>query len=562
MTALIAIFLLLFTPGAMLTIHLLRREAKSLWLLAMLGALLAWPAVYLMGRNIPEKIGTLIWQPISLFPLSPVLLVDSTSWIFALVLATQLLAVMLTSVARFGGKSQPIQDNSPTDDKKESSPSSLPIASQSKSWQAWAGNLALTSLGLVAVLAGNLLTLLLAWAALDIVEMIILMGQVSTSDLRGKVVITFSTRIAGMAVLFAAGIIIWNQGGLLEFNSISPQASLFLVLAAGLRLGILPIHVPFIQELPMRIGLGTILRLVPVSACLILLVRCAEVGIQGTIGLVMLGLTALAGLAGGVSWLRAQDELAGRPYWILTTAALSMAAAIQAQPTAALAWSLAAMLPGALIFLSSVKRRALVPIIIAGALCLTGLPFTPIWAGTSVFQPTTVPSDIAGKVFTLLVGLILVTVHAYLLAGYLIHGLRGVMIPNDIPRQQVERWVWLLYIPGLITLPILHAWLGWMIHPDARQATLIMWAEGASALGLAAAIWFFTSRPAHLAGSSSHKKLMLSAEHISRPLYKPLLLLFRLFSQVTRVISNLLEGEAGILWALVLLVLVLVFLQQ
>ena len=562
MTALIAIFLLLFIPGAMLTIHLLRREAKSLWLLAMLGALLAWPAVYLMGRNIPEKIGTLIWQPISLFPLSPVLLVDSTSWIFALVLATQLLAVMFTSVARFGGKSQPIQDNSPTDDKKESSPSSLPIASQSKSWQAWAGNLALTSLGLVAVLAGNLLTLLLAWAALDIVEMIILMGQVSTSDLRGKVVITFSTRIAGMAVLFAAGIIIWNQGGLLEFNSISPQASLFLVLAAGLRLGILPIHVPFIQELPMRIGLGTILRLVPVSACLILLVRCAEVGIQGTIGLVMLGLTALAGLAGGVSWLRAQDELAGRPYWILTTASLAMAAAIQAQPTAALAWSLAAMLPGALIFLSSVKRRALVPIIIAGALCLTGLPFTPVWAGTSVFQPTTVPSDIAGKVFTLLVGLILVTVHAYLLAGYLIHGLRGVMIPNDIPRQQVERWVWLLYIPGLITLPILHAWLGWMIHPDARQATLIMWAEGASALGLAAAIWFFTSRPAHLAGSSSHKKLMLSAEHISRPLYKPLLLLFRLFSQVTRVISNLLEGEAGILWALVLLVLVLVFLQQ
>ncbi|HSQ16428.1 MAG TPA: hypothetical protein VLM83_01915, partial [Anaerolineales bacterium] len=154
MTALIAILLLLFIPGAMLTIHILRREAKSLWLLAMLGALLTWPAVYLTGRNIPEEIAILIWQPITLFPLSPVLLVDSTSWIFALVLATQLLAVMLTSVARFGGKSQPIQDNSPTDDEKESPPSSLPISSQSRNWQAWAGNLALTSLGLVAVLAG------------------------------------------------------------------------------------------------------------------------------------------------------------------------------------------------------------------------------------------------------------------------------------------------------------------------------------------------------------------------------------------------------------------------
>jgi hypothetical protein len=562
MTALIAIFLLLFIPGAMLTIHILRREAKSLWILAMLGALLAWPAVYLASRHIPEEIASFTWQPISLFSLSPVLLVDSTSWIFALVLATQLLAVMLTSVARFGEKSKPDQDNSPTDDKKESLPFSLPIASQSKSWQAWAGNLALTSLGLVAVLAGNLLTLLLAWAALDIVEMIILMGQVSTSELRGKVVITFSTRIAGMAVLLAAGIIIWSQGGLLEFNSISSQASLLLVLAAGLRLGILPIHVPFLQELPMRIGLGTILRLVPVSACLILLVRSAEVGIQGTIGLVMLGLTALAGLAGGVSWLRARDELAGRPYWILTTSSLSMAAAIQAQPTAALAWSLAAMLPGTLIFINSVKRRSLAPIIITGALCLTGLPFTPVWAGTSVFQPATVPSDIAGKIFTLLVGLILIAVHALLLAGYLIHGLRGNLIPNDIPRQQVERWVWLLYIPGLIILPILHGWLGWMIHPDARQATLMMWAEGPSALGLASAIWFFTSRPAHLARFTSPKNPLLSAEHISRPLYQLFLLLFLFFSQVVRVISTVLEGEAGILWALVLLVLVLVFLQQ
>ena len=562
MTALIAIFLLLFIPGAMLTIHILRREAKSLWILAMLGALLAWPAVYLASRHIPEEIASFTWQPISLFPLSPVLLVDSTSWIFALVLATQLLAVMLTSVARLESKSQPIQDHSPTDDKKESPHSSLPIASQRKSWQAWAGNLALTSLGLVAVLAGNLLTLLLAWAALDIVEMIILMGQVSTSELRGKVVITFSTRIAGMAVLLAAGIIIWNRGELLEFNAISPQASLLLVLAAGLRLGILPIHVPFLQELPMRIGLGTILRLVPVSACLILLVRSAEVGIQGTIGLVMLGLTALAGLAGGVSWLRARDELAGRPYWILTTSSLSMAAAIQAQPTAALAWSLAAMLPGTLIFINSVKRRSLALIIITGALCLTGLPFTPVWAGTGVFQPATVPSDVAGKIFTLLVGLILVAVHALLLAGYLIHGLRGVLIPDDTPRQEVERWVWLLYIPGLIILPILHGWLGWMIHPDARQATLMMWAEGPSALGLASAIWFFTSRPAHLARFTSPKNPLLSAEHISRPLYKPLLLLFRLFSQIIRIISTVLEGEAGILWALVLLVLVLVFLQQ
>ncbi len=41
-----------------------------------------------------------------------------------------------------------------------------------------------------------------------------------------------------------------------------PQAGLLLIVAAGLRLGVLPVHLPYNSESSLRRGLGTMLRLV------------------------------------------------------------------------------------------------------------------------------------------------------------------------------------------------------------------------------------------------------------------------------------------------------------
>jgi formate hydrogenlyase subunit 3/multisubunit Na+/H+ antiporter MnhD subunit len=565
MTALIAILTLLFIPAAMLFINMLRRKSNILWMLATLGALIAGLVVYLTRRYIPQEFTPLTWQPEAFFFISPGLLVDTTSWIFALALVTQVLAIMLTSVARMGSKSLSPTETPQQTNGSDNIPSGSQASSQSTDWRAWAANLALTSLGLVAVLSGNLLTLLFAWAALDVAELMVLLGQVSTNTIRRQVVSAFSTRFAGIAMLVLAGIVMWNQDGRLDFSSISPQASLFLLLSAGLRLGILPIHVPFLNELPIRIGLGTPIRLVPVAASLVLLVRSAETGIQGITGLALLGLTALAGLIGGIGWLRAQDEISGRSNWILATTSLAAAAMILAQPTASLAWSLATLLPGCLIFIASQRRLFLAPILLLGTLCLTGLPYTPLWAGTNIFVPTIATANLFEHTIVLLTGLLFVVIHALLLAGYLMYGLRGIFIPDGKPQQQVDRWVWLLYIPGLVILPVVHILLGWLIRPNPVQATLVMWVEGAAALGIAAAIWYFTARPARSDYSSrisSAIRQWLSVENIYRSFYRPLGWFSRVIAQAIRMISIVLEGEAGILWALVLLVLVLVYLQQ
>ena len=149
-------------------------------------------------------------------------------------------------------------------------------------WKAWAANLALTSLGLVAVLAGNLLTLLLAWSALDIIGIIDpAWSGVDQCSSVGRSCVPSGARWWHDRA--AAG---WDcdlgRGRATKFwPDRVASANLLLFTAAGLRLGIFPLQVPFFQELPLRIGLGTTLRLVPAAASLVLMVRTAEAGSAG-----------------------------------------------------------------------------------------------------------------------------------------------------------------------------------------------------------------------------------------------------------------------------------------
>ena len=477
-------------------------------------------------------------------------------------LVTLLMAVMLTSVARLERYAAPLQASPPPqEDQENPSQDRIPTA-QGAHWKAWAANLALTSLGLVAVLAGNMLTLLLAWVALDIIEGLILFGQGASSEERGQVVRVFSTRLGGVVTLMLAGIICWSQGEQFNFDMSSDLATLFLFAAAGLRLGILPIFTPLFRELSMRVGLGTILRLIPVASSLMLLVRCANTGAQGISGLVLLGFAALAGLVGGIGWLRAQDELAGRPYWILATTSLVMAAAILRQPTTSLAWSLVVLLPGSLLFLSSLKNRLLFVIWLLGIMGLIGLPFTPAWIGTNLFQMSYAAEGFAAQSIVVLLGLIFFIVHVFLVAGYVVLILRGISHAMTEQQPKVDRWVWLLYLPGLLSLPILHGVLSWAIQPGQANIPLVMWVEGASASGIAAAIWYYISRPTQRKRIFFTNQPWFSSGRIYQPISQLFDVLAYLIAQIIKVTSNLLEGEAGILWAIVLLVLSLAFLQQ
>ena len=522
------ILLLLFVPLLMLAIRLARPRFAYFWLVAALGALLAWPMVLFTRTYIPHSL-LLVTEPLGrtplpaeFFPMSPALLVDPISWSYAMALVTLALAVILTDVAR----------------------------AADADWMAWAGSLAITALGLFAVLSGNLLTLLLGWTAIDLAELAILLIEVPQSSTREQIILAFSARLAG-SVLAVIGVVIGaglaaisTPSPSLTFTTISPQIRVYLLLAAGLRLGVLPMHTPFLGGRELRRGLGTVLCMVPAASSLILLARIASAGAPARWGPLLLGLAGLAALYAGVYWASARDELDGRRFWILGMAALSLAAAARAQMEASLALGIALLLSGGLLFLFSARHRWLLPIAGLGLLGFSGLPYTPAWQAMRLYAP---PFGVWEFLFLI--------AQALFLVGYARHVLR--------PEPQltgVERWVWVIYPWGLILLPLtgfLIAWWGRL--SGAQFPTLASSWPSLVAMGIALILVVLAQRiprlPVRLV-SSLHSVFSFSW------LYQLFWGVYRLVGRFLALINLILEGEGGILWTILLLTLLLSLLGQ
>jgi hypothetical protein len=448
------------------------------------------------------------------------LLVDSLSWPYAVALTTLALAVILTAVVRL----------------------------QQSSSQAWASSLILVVLGLLAVLAGNPLTLLLAWAALDLVELLILIGQIRASPFRERVMIAFSIRAMGILLLLWAVMISEAGGEDLVFKDFSPSANLFVVLAAGLRLGILPLHLPLPEELPLRRGLGTTIRMASTAGSLAVLGRVSSVGIPASFSLLLLILAALAALYGSIQWITAGDELNGRPFWVLGASALCIASAVRSQPAACLAWGLASLLPGSLLFLGSLRHRFLLPLFLIGLISACSLPFTPAWDAAQVYVPMRLST--LAPVFFL--------AHVLLLIGYVRYSLH----PTPSP-VEAERWMWVIYPLGLAILPINDLLITyWNQGPESSwfstTPTFIWgWIGGLVSFILVILSWFWTRRSSR----SLEAVMRVWKGRLSLSWLNNLVLgIYLAFRKLIDWITTILEGEGGVLWALVLLAILFTFL--
>jgi hypothetical protein len=575
MLILLTIFLLILVPLAMVLINLVRPRFSIQGFLAVITALAGWIMVMLARGEIPQTVTLLIWKPESFFPNSPTLLLDEIAWYFAVALMSLTLGLIIASIAQLGQSTQSPALTTPRVEVIEvqglPNPPTKPVVrvqaesiGHNANWRSWGGMLMLTSLGLVGVTAGNLLTLLLAWAAVDIIELVILMGQVQESNKRERIVLGFSARMAGIALVLLAGTSAWSQGISLSYDAVSQSTSLYLILAAGLRLGVVPIHLPLIQQIPLRRALGTVLRLVPVATSFILLVRVASTGFLGQASVVLLVFIALAGLYAAVLWLNATDELDGRPYWLLGTAALAMASAIMRQPLACLAWSLAGILSGGLVFSMSMRHKNLPALAILGMINFSALPFSPTWMGTRLYQYSTAISTIVPPAVFYMLSFVFILVHAFLLAGIIRHILRGIYPVDEGPIDHIERWVWFIFPTGLVFISVTHLLSGLLFMPDISEIALPGWTLGFLTVTLSALILFlyyrFSQRFPHIQQSVNATRInsILSLEWLYRILWQ----IYRFMMRLISMLSTILEGDGGILWALVLFALIFVFLQR
>jgi hypothetical protein len=505
---------------------MIQPDFRGQYLIALLSILVTWGLVLYLRPQTTLVVPLLSWQPQSIFQSTPLLLIDNTSWAYALALITLAAAILLTAPARFSDAS----------------------------WLAWFGTLSFTGLGLIAVWAGNPLSLLIAWTSLDILELIVKLNQAGQSNLRERLAAAFSARVAGTFILILAVVLTSVQKVNFDFQNIPPGIIPLLILAAGLRLSVLPVQSPLFQEIPLRRGVGTALRMVPASASLVLLTRTATIGIQSWVGIVFLVLVGLAALYCGLAWLNSTDELAGRGFWMQGFAAMAVAAAVRGQPAATLAWGMALLLSGGMLFLHSARHPRIDMLVFLGLLTASALPMTPTWAGTFIFSV----QDQQFLAWHILVSGLFLLALCLLLLGFIRHLMR-----TEEPASGIQPWIWLLYITGLLLLPAIQVWLGWLNVPPLEEFPVISWWTGPVVLIVLTVSMILRQRvrtPLPVQ-NNLRQSLAWGATFWGQALslawmYRFLWSLYRQVGRFLYGVTRLLEGEGGLLWALLLFILI------
>jgi hypothetical protein len=574
MFILLTIFFFIFTAIAMVIIHLVRPKLSIQGFLAALAVLLGLVMVFLAHSEIPDSVVLLQWAPQSLFPIQPVLMLDDISWYFTLALAALAFTIIITSIAQLGqspksdsqtvgNNLQVVEDPAPDNEVAPSNGSgAINDSGLMPNWLFWAAVLVLTSAGLLAVTAGNMLTLVLSWATLDIIELITLLGQIPQSVIRERVIIVFSTRLAAIVTVLIAGLVIWSQGGTLLLTELSPSISVILILGAVIRLGVFPPQPLYTHGLPIRPDLATVLRLTSAAASFILLVRVSTTVLLSSFNPIFLGIITLIGIFAAVRWLGAKDEQDGQSYWMIGTTCLAIASAIVAAPFACLVWSIASLLSGGLIFSYSLRHSSFIPLILLGVFNISALPFSPTWQGTALYP--SISSETGSRAQFLLFFVSYLLIQSFLLAGYIRHFLRGGQPATEDKSHHIERWVWVLYPVGLIVIILAHLLLGWFLLPDLNGLPLSAWILGPLSLLIAALILLISQRYPHPFPRINRFMETPTWKNLSSFgwLYNFLWNAYHAVSRVIALFSTILEGDGGILWALVLFALIFVFLQR
>jgi hypothetical protein len=255
----------------------------------------------------------------------------------------------------------------------------------------------------------------------------------------------------------------------------------------------------------------------------------------------LIALATIAALYGGWMWLRAPDELTGRPYWIIGLAALSVISALSDNPLGAVAWGCALVLVGGALFLASVQHVWLNRALLVGAWSLSSLPFSltaSAWLGNLGFF---IPFVIVAQ--------------ALLIAGFVRHALR----PGGRDSLDTqESWTRSVYPAGIILLVALQLVLGWIGWDGALQVGA--WLQAIIASLLTFGLVWATPRFRILNPIRAH--WVNPASSNATNMYSSFWSVYRIFERISLAITTALEGNGGVMWTLLFLVLFISLLSQ
>ena len=522
--------ILLFLPVALLILGTIvlqflrysRLPAGTTWLILAGVVVFSWASMLVIRVHLSDLVVSSNWLPGSINADQIILQLDAKSWVFSFAFLSLLVGIVLTDTIQLD---------------------------QSGNISHWTEVLLMTAIGLVAVMAGSPVAFILTWTFIDIVEIAVLTRLIQNDVISFQTVAAFGSRVLGTFFVLAAVILANSSGSPLALSDASGNVLVLLILGAGFRLGVLPLHLPYTHEVPLRRSLGTILRMVaPLTAFIFLSRLPMPDKISGWLVFVFI-LSIIASLFGSIKWFFGRDELEGRPYWLLAFSGFAMISALRGYSESVVSWGLIMLMVGGWIFLYSLRSRSfnfLIPLVVLG---MIGIPFTPsapALAGISVK-----PLAFFNPLFWVSL--------AFLVAGIIRHGMKSEELIS-----QKENWMKLFYWSGLIIL-FISTWLTAIWQSSEWNGLQFLTAIIIVLLFLALILLItFSAKVKTWLAASQFGRIQRPFQRFWESLsdffhfewfYLFFSMIFNLIQKLINGFNDILEGEGGILWAFVFLAL-------
>jgi len=485
------------------------RAARTQWAVSAAFAAACWLFGMALMLSVPAVLRFSVWQPENLFQ-SPLLLnLDRTSWAYLYALVTVLLSMIFTAAAR---------------------PAAAPAGVRSF-WFFY------TSLAVVAILAANLLTLALAWALMDLMTLVFHVRMADTPQDVQRALTRAGVDMAGVLLLLAGASMNHLAGGdtLITTPFLSTAGALLVVLAALLRLGLMPLHFGVSSYEPFRRGLGTLLRLFPPAVSLALLTRLFEVGLPAGSEIWLLVAGIAGTLVGGLRWVLEADAIRSRPFFVMAISSLAVLAGLSpAGPDGARAAGVSLLLMGAAFSLAELHTPAHRVWPLLAAVMLLGLPWTPggivaASIGEGLLAGGHLPAIVAGTLGMAALGL----------------GALHVFYEQETPWPTSESLSRVMYSLGLAIPLLVGIGMGIWFRTLPALPGLIVFAAAIVLAGLG----FLVLR--RLPASQAQRWQAVAGKLDPQPVYRVLWTPARRFARLVRTTGAIFEGEGGLLWMFV-----------
>ena len=526
------ILLLLAASAAITVSHAVKPKVSRAWMIALISALVAWLGFFVLRLYLPLSFALPPWKPDALFISAPSLELNYQNWPYAVSLVTLCTAVILTDSTRSFLPSSP---------------------------NAWASAIAITAVNLIGLLAGDPVTLMFAWVVIDTIEFIHLYQTRLDRSSDAGLAAFMSIRILSVIALAAGTVTGWLSMPAFGMAQIPQKAGIYFLLAAGLRLGVLPLNLPVQISRDSKHGSALLIRLAPVASSLALIANLPPglLASQSTLHTIFMVLTATAALYASAMWLSGKSQHKALPYWIIALASFAITCALNDRAETSRVWGVALLLSGGVLFLFDppIRRIRFLPLL--GLIGISALPFTLSAGGWDGL--------LTGK-FTLSAVFLMLS-HALLLLGFLRYSFE---ISGTV--TGLEKHARITYPLGLILIVqtiIIIGLAGWpgVLTAGKWWASLVSLAL----TGLGAGLYLKLAAKLPLASVAANLPLyrfwtlLLKSfqQFLSLQwLYKALAWLMGQFGALAALLNRVLDGEGGILWSLVFLaVLITLFLS-